>query len=613
MAPATSLVSCRAAWLRGAARGSAPARLRLAHVAPPAAGTSASSTASASAPSSASRHRRAGHSLVALRGETWKAASSSGSGRAHRCFATSASSASSSSADGEAAPAAAHLSYDPRRVEDLGTLAMMARSAASEDYKDEGFWRACSLQAQRLMGSPGAEFSELSRFVEAAAMARVRDNELLYNFGDLAANAPQGLDPEALAAALHAHALLGFRNDRVLRKLEGSLMTLMRESRATAAGLALSIRSLAMLHSAGAAPAPAPELLDAVSRMVSEHIGFFTVHHLCEVAEAYGAYRIQGDRQTARLLGAIGGAVAKDAAALSASQCAAAAKAFAKCRVHDERLLSALGHRLRDRDVRGDLSSQELADTLYGLAKFTCQDTALLDLLSIEARRRLHDMDIPELSVSLASLAKAGVVSPVLTSRAAIKLRRCELSAFDATSIPELAALAMALGKLQARDERLFGVLGDAFLAKPGGAISRAQCGTLVNIIHAFTKVHATHGALFGEIGHSLAERFEELTVHELVKLLHAAAKVDLEMPEALLVQVGRALDTTALERLGVFELLKLATAARRLRINVPALEAHMGAVLPNEVRGLDALSPPRRPTPKKVKPKSVRKRKWTW
>merc|ERR1719215_881837 len=124
------------------------------------------------------------------------------------------------------------------------------------------------------------------------------------------------------------------------------------------------------------------------------------------------------------MLAVVGGVLAREHKRLSASQCALATRAFAKCRVHDDRLLLAVGKRLRDNETRGSLTAEELSQVLYGLAKFTCQDTALLDLLSIEGRRRLHAMDIPQVTVTLASLAKAGISSQVLTSRAVVKLKR---------------------------------------------------------------------------------------------------------------------------------------------------------------------------------------------
>lgn len=64
----------------------------------------------------------------------------------------------------------------------MATLVLMARSAADSKYSRPQFWRACSLQAQRLILE--ATLSEFAQFVEAAAMAEHRDDELMYNFGD---------------------------------------------------------------------------------------------------------------------------------------------------------------------------------------------------------------------------------------------------------------------------------------------------------------------------------------------------------------------------------------------------------------------------------------------
>ena len=269
-----------------------------------------------------------------------------------------------------------------------------------------------------------------------------------------------------------------------------------RRSRATASGLTCALWSLARLHGAGVWRRPPDELLEAVGRMVGEHLGAFTLPQLCEVLEAYSLYRVQGDRQTSSLLAGIGGVLAKGGPSLSASQCAISARAFAKCRVHDEGLLSALAARLREREVRRELGPQEVAHVLYGFAKFTSQDTALLDLLSIEVRRELHRMDVPLVSSTLASLAKAGVSNLVLTSRAAAQLKRTEREGLDAVSPREVIALAMAFGKLQARDEKLFEVFAESLLRRTNPPLEREPCVDLTNIIHAFSKAHPSAGVL---------------------------------------------------------------------------------------------------------------------
>jgi len=515
-----------------------------------------------------------------------------------------------SSMENASAAPSAHFSYHPARVSDMATLVLMARSACASKYEEVAFWRKCTMQAQRL--SRDSSFAELARFVEAVAEIGFRDDEFMYNFGDAAIELADGIDSDTLASTLYAHDLLKFRNDRALQKLEESLYKHMRESRATAAGLARSLRSLARLHAAGLVNAPDPNLLEGVGRMASEHVSIFTVQQLCELLEAYRAYRIQGCRQTTALFARIANVLAHEAATLSATQCGIAASSYAKCRVHDEQLLVGIAGRLRNKEVRNELTPQELVRVLYGFAKFTCQDTALLDLLSIEARRRLHLMDISLMGSSLASLAKAGVSSSVFTGRAAVQLRRTPTEAWDTASMEDLSVLAMAFAKMQARDERLFDMIADAMLRKPG-ALNGGTCSDLINIVHAFTKVQFQHSGLFGVIAQEVLERFDEISPQDVVKFLHAAGKVDLTLPPGLRERLAQALKPTVVQRFGVFELLKLSTAARRLRLETPALETQLGAVLPNEDRGEVALCAPRRPTPPKRRRKSLRKRKWTW
>merc|ERR1712151_980915 len=102
----------------------------------------------------------------------------------------------------------------------------------------------------------------------------------------------------------------------------------------------------------------------------------------------------------------------------------------------------------------------------------------------------------------------------------------------------------------------------ETMLRRPVNEVSKLSCSDLVNFVHAFTKVHVLHPAFFRDILGLLDYRFEELTPQDLVKFLHGAAKVDLELPDGLQVAIAETLSVDVVQRLGVFELLKLATAA---------------------------------------------------
>ena len=456
--------------------------------------------------------------------------------------------------------------------------------------------------------------------------------------GDMTIAAAQNdtVDGESLALVLRAHAHLRLRNDRVLRALEAALFELLQQSRATADCLSSSLQSLAEMHVAGCLPLDVggagcrAELVDGAARVALEHLSFFTVTQMCRLLRAFTGFKLRGDRQVSALLLGIGNSLGRQPSALSASDCACAAKAFAVVRVHDERIFATLASRLRDKDVRACLTPEELSDVLYGFAKFTSQDTALLDLLSVQVRRHLHLLDVSLMSSMLASLAKAGISCPVLTGRAVQMLRRptlvveppetsrhcCDLTK---ATIDELSTLTMAFGKFQVRDSRLYETLADMFVAcrstrSDVTGIATLASPALINIVHAFTKVHIAPARLFGMVLGALADRPEdEFVARDAVKLLHALAKVDYDMPPGLRKRMLLALGSEALGELGVFDLLKLAAASRKLGLEVNTLEAQVGAVLPNEPQPSTRESLQRRPTVKKVRRKSARKQKWTW
>jgi len=186
-------------------------------------------------------------------------------------------------------------------------------------------------------------------------------------------------------------------------------------------------------------------------------------------------------------------------------------------------------------------------------------------------------------------------------------------------TIAELSALTMAFGKFQVRDSKLYDTLADLFMtckseSSDTRAIAILDSPSLINIVHAFAKVHIAPARLFGTVLGSLVGRpEEELTTRDAVKLLHALAKVDYEMPLGFRQKILRVLGPSGLGELGVFDLLKLAAASRKLGVDIDALETQVGAVLPNEPESLTRESLQRRPTVRKVRRKSARKQKWTW
>ena len=72
----------------------------------------------------------------------------------------------------------AHLVYKPGSINDAATLLLVARSAAQSSHTDPQFWRQCTLQAQRLLGSD-VKLQDLASFAVAAVSVRHHDNELM--------------------------------------------------------------------------------------------------------------------------------------------------------------------------------------------------------------------------------------------------------------------------------------------------------------------------------------------------------------------------------------------------------------------------------------------------
>ena len=121
------------------------------------------------------------------------------------------------------------------------------------------------------------------------------------------------------------------------------------------------------------------------------------------------------------------------------------------------------------------------------------------------------------MSSTLASLAKCGVSCPVLTGRATQMLRRpgpkleaneedrevqrvCNLSL---GTFNELLSLTMAFAKFQVRDSRLHERLAESLLQcqeNDQAALEFRTCTDLVNVVHAFAKVHQAPIQLLGTV-----------------------------------------------------------------------------------------------------------------
>ena len=114
-----------------------------------------------------------------------------------------------------------------------------------------------------------------------------------YNVGDMAmAAAERGcLDPDSMMFALQSHARLAFQNDRFVDRMEAELLSMLKQSRATAACLSASLLSLSRLQSTS--NTLRRELIDGAARVAKEHIAFFRANELCELLEAMAIWRLR--------------------------------------------------------------------------------------------------------------------------------------------------------------------------------------------------------------------------------------------------------------------------------------------------------------------------------
>eukprot|EP00746_Dinoflagellata_sp_MGD_P166530 gnl/MRDRNA2_/MRDRNA2_96476_c0_seq1.p1 gnl/MRDRNA2_/MRDRNA2_96476_c0~~gnl/MRDRNA2_/MRDRNA2_96476_c0_seq1.p1 ORF type:complete len:567 (-),score=99.30 gnl/MRDRNA2_/MRDRNA2_96476_c0_seq1:8-1708(-) len=511
---------------------------------------------------------------------------------------------------GDALPA--HLSYSFDNVTDAATLRLMVQSARASKYDIENFWNQCQTATRRLHAK-GCSSRELLQIWKGLADVNFCDAELMYNLGGaLEAEIPV-LTADDIAIALQIHAVVKISNGRLLTQLTEAMLLRMRSSRSTPGSIATSLLSLVQLQEMGFVTVP-EELLGGAARMATEHREAFSVEEMGFIMEAYGSLEKRGERQISLLFSGIATSLSAEASALSAGTCATAARAFAKCRVHDERLINTLATRLREKEVRDALTPSCLVDIIYCLGKFSCQDVALLDILTIEVRKRLPAFESADIAQALASFAKAGVKNPVLISRVAAHLKRLGPKGFDELTAQELSTLAMAFGKLQVRDKVLFEAIGDALIRQAEALEKMKHLSNLVNVFQAFAKVHHIHERLFRLLSDVMHGRFEELGPDDHVRMMHALGKMEYADAELALRLVSALQKDQGMSKLKLFDVLKVSNAAVRLGVVNDKLEQHLARILPKELRtGDNSLYSQRRQAPLKRKRASARKQRWTW
>mmetsp|Transcript_17230 Transcript_17230/g.48936 ORF Transcript_17230/g.48936 Transcript_17230/m.48936 type:complete len:487 (-) Transcript_17230:28-1488(-) len=418
------------------------------------------------------------------------------------------------------------------------------------------------------------------------------------------------------------------------------------------------------------------ELLDVCLKIVKDHVGAFSAGDLSNVLACVGRMHLRDHTLTPVLFQRASqtflepkedGTGAQFVCSLSASQMVALLTAFARTQCPNEMLFKAAAELLKDGRFLTQLTPGDITDAVYAYAKFHLQHPVLFDLLCVEARKKLHQFTMPQISQLLISLARSGATSPVLTDRVATlisrTLHRTDSTigeAFKDTTAVEVLNLAMAMARFLVRSPQTFKVLSivlqspsphtahdssviEDLLGSDHGvsvpevspsaaaatdeqppAEGRPSRGSrlkalgvidIVNVYHAWAKVHLNDQPLFQKASIELGAALScgRVTPALGIKYLSACSKLayrDHDLQTAVI----ELIKTHGVDKLTVVELLKCATAVDRLGVSFPELEAHVSKVLPNEVRlrepvhwrGYSAFTKIKRgPLP--------RKRKWGW
>ena len=279
--------------------------------------------------------------------------------------------------------------------------------------------------------------------------------------------------------------------------------------------------------------------------------------------------------------------------------------------VQDEALVFAASASLRKPHILNTLKPKQIIKVVSALRKFKYQLTVLLDLLCVQSRKVLKEFTIAELGQLMEGLGSLNVKNEILSTRSSRRVRAATQEEWDALSPDEAVSVFLGFGRMHVRDEELFAKAGDTIQKLfDMGHFRDVHYFTLVRLVFAHAQVRIQKKSLLDSVSYLLYERFDEASNADILWYLQACGKLDYQYP--VLIQAIQKKLEDEVETLPVFDVLKISKNFEKLGIAWATLEAHVGKILPNELRRGDRMLAPLRPK-NMEKRKKARARKNTW
>ncbi len=199
-------------------------------------------------------------------------------------------------------------------------------------------------------------------------------------------------------------------------------------------------------------------------------------------------------------------------------------------------MITTIARRLEENPTH--LTAREVLHSIYGLGKFNFRDDngRSLGILSGVARRRIWEYQLDDCAQILASLARAKVRNPGLTSKVVDRVDVASVKGSSSLSLVNLMTGLARSGFRNSRTDRVWDVLADEVASRlVEGRESQLKLPDMLNSVtaYSFPNLKRPHKALFDAVSERL-QATSSMTAQEISKYIKACARVQYRSAETL-------------------------------------------------------------------------------
>lgn len=184
------------------------------------------------------------------------------------------------------------------------------------------------------------------------------------------------------------------------------------------------------------------------------------------------------------------------------------------------------------------MEPRDIVRSIYGLAKFSFNEDkgVVLGMLSAQARRRIYNYSMDDLSQILASLNRVGIKNQPLVAAVVGRVSEDSVRSMSSEALVNLMSGFSRSGVRSTKKQDPWRILGDELAARvhssPGSIRRHDMLSALVS--YAYPHINVAHEDLFSRISFSLLLQGESLSAEEVCRYVLACARTQYRNLEAL-------------------------------------------------------------------------------